>query len=165
MALRKDEYIAKYGEEAWEAYAAIKSEKNRIWREQHAEERKEYKKQYREEHPETIKEARQEYENSPIGKAFKLKRNYVRIDKEKGFSTDQDIDETWIMENVFSGQRCIYCGESDWRKLGVDRLDNTKGHTPDNCVPCCGKCNVGKGRWYSPIEFQAMKFQEILGYQ
>lgn len=28
---------------------------------------------------------------------------------------------------------------------GVDRVDNTRGYTLDNCVPCCGICNKAKG--------------------
>jgi hypothetical protein len=27
---------------------------------------------------------------------------------------------------------------------GIDRVDNTKGYTLDNCVPCCSKCNLAK---------------------
>jgi hypothetical protein len=27
---------------------------------------------------------------------------------------------------------------------GIDRRDNSKGYTIDNCVPCCIKCNIGK---------------------
>lgn len=34
---------------------------------------------------------------------------------------------------------CYYCGKQ--RCLGIDRVDNAKGYTIDNCVPCCGICN------------------------
>jgi len=27
---------------------------------------------------------------------------------------------------------------------GIDRKDNSKGYTIDNCVPCCSKCNTAK---------------------
>jgi hypothetical protein len=27
---------------------------------------------------------------------------------------------------------------------GIDRVDNTKGYSVDNCVPCCRRCNVAK---------------------
>jgi hypothetical protein len=27
---------------------------------------------------------------------------------------------------------------------GIDRVDNTKGYTLDNCVPCCEMCNLSK---------------------
>ena len=28
--------------------------------------------------------------------------------------------------------------------MGIDRKDNNKGYTNDNCVPCCGFCNKMK---------------------
>jgi hypothetical protein len=30
---------------------------------------------------------------------------------------------------------------------GIDRLDNTKGYTLDNCVPCCHEINMLKKDW------------------
>lgn len=27
---------------------------------------------------------------------------------------------------------------------GIDRLDNSKGYSPDNCVPACQSCNFAK---------------------
>lgn len=38
---------------------------------------------------------------------------------------------------------CHYCGE-DKKRIGVDRIDNTKGYTLDNCAPCCKLCNYMK---------------------
>jgi hypothetical protein len=34
---------------------------------------------------------------------------------------------------------CYYCGIPD--SCGLDRRDNTRGHSKDNVVPCCEKCN------------------------
>lgn len=51
---------------------------------------------------------------------------------------------------------CWYCGGSPlptWRKAsrpgcpplnGIDRIDNSKGYTLENSVPCCGPCNRAK---------------------
>lgn len=48
---------------------------------------------------------------------------------------------------------CIYCGDvcqatyrkkscnGDYPYTGIDRYDNEKGYTVDNCVPCCKVCN------------------------
>lgn len=37
---------------------------------------------------------------------------------------------------------CEYCGTKE--KLGVDRIDNTKGYIKGNCVTCCKWCNMMK---------------------
>lgn len=49
---------------------------------------------------------------------------------------------------------CYYCGRfpsnsrisnnGDFTYNGIDRMDNTKGYTIDNCVPCCKTCNKAK---------------------
>lgn len=53
-------------------------------------------------------------------------------------------------------QDCHYCGQKplvrytaigcagEYAWNGIDRVDNTKGYTTDNCVPCCKLCNLGK---------------------
>jgi hypothetical protein len=52
---------------------------------------------------------------------------------------------------------CFYCGAEPSEHClsmalepffgnGVDRLDNERGYTTDNCVPCCWPCNSFKGR-------------------
>ena len=64
---------------------------------------------------------------------------YKRIDKQKNLICA--ITPEWIVDNLFSGQVCVYCGESNWKKLGCDRMDNTFGHTPDNVVCSCLSCN------------------------
>jgi hypothetical protein len=35
---------------------------------------------------------------------------------------------------------CTYCGD-EIDTIGLDRVDNTKGYTIDNVVPCCTTCN------------------------
>jgi hypothetical protein len=49
---------------------------------------------------------------------------------------------------------CFYCGEfsSDKKLTGIDRLDNNKGYTKSNTVPCCYKCNYMKYS-YDPLIF------------
>jgi len=55
-----------------------------------------------------------------------------------------------------TSQDCHYCGiepsQSDSNKNfngiyiynGIDRIDNSKGYTLNNCVPCCRNCNYAK---------------------
>ena len=45
----------------------------------------------------------------------------------------RDFENMWQMP-------CVYCG-NEIETIGLDRIDNTKGYTIDNVVPCCKLCN------------------------
>jgi hypothetical protein len=59
--------------------------------------------------------------------------------------------ETMTYEEFLEFPRCkscCYCGEElKWnahgsaRKINLDRIDSSLGHTKSNCVPCCRVCN------------------------
>ena len=40
-------------------------------------------------------------------------------------------------------QGCTYCGDTELR-MTLDRIDNSKGHTADNVVPACIRCNYAR---------------------
>ena len=40
-----------------------------------------------------------------------------------------------------------YVGNKD--KIGLDRIDNNKGHILENCVLCCETCNMTRGNRFS----------------
>ena len=107
-------------------------------------------KRYIENNPEKIAE----YKSSKKYRARTLLAAYDQKDSKRGFDISGNITEDWIIENIFNGQSCVYCGEDDWRKLGTDRIDNSKPHTPDNVVCCCGKCNVKRNKHYTVEEFK-----------
>jgi 5-methylcytosine-specific restriction endonuclease McrA len=73
---------------------------------------------------------------------------------------------------------CSYCGSPPSSSMstrrnrtpetyfwynGVDRQDNSKGYTPDNSVPCCGKCNFAKGS--QSVEDFVAHIRKILRHQ
>ena len=50
---------------------------------------------------------------------------------------------------------CHYCkGNLNSTGLALDRLDNKKPYTIDNCVPCCAKCNNLRGDYLTPEEMK-----------
>ena len=53
--------------------------------------------------------------------------------------------------------RCTYCWEEDWEKLGLDRLNNSLGHTKANTVVACTSCNQMRGHTHEDIGFKYMK--------
>ena len=100
--------------------------------------------EYYQANKERIAEKKAEYDATPIGRAAYLLRGYIRKDKKykRGECT---LTAQWIVDNIFT-KPCHYCGETDWRKIGCDRIYNYKPHTMDNVVPCCTKCNRKRGR-------------------
>ncbi|MBS6574788.1 HNH endonuclease [Parabacteroides goldsteinii] len=82
-------------------------------------------------------------------KASKMISSYKLRDFKR--KRDFNISQDWFIENILKS-KCIYCG--DTMKLGCDRIDNTKGHTMDNVVPCCYSCNVAR---FDNFTFEEMK--------
>ena len=145
--MTKKEYIEKYGEEAYKehlkkckaynkAYNAAHREeilaKQKVYDAVHREERKEYKKAYY-----------KAYSETPHGRAKYLLSRYRQSDRERNLG-ETTITSDWIVDNIFTSS-CTYCGETDWHKLGTDRIDNTKPHTTDNVVCACASCNTKRG--------------------
>lgn len=99
----------------------------RLWYENNKEKKLEYQKQYK---------------KTPMGRANNLISAYKKNDKKynRGECT---LTAKWIVENIFS-KPCYYCGETDWHKLGCDRINNNLPHTTDNVVSCCHRCNCKK---------------------
>lgn len=81
-------------------------------------------------------------------------RNYKSASKRRKYDFNLSIDEfKTLIEN-----QCFYCGQegsmtpyynkkyskNSYRYNGVDRIDNNKGYTLENCVSCCNICNNAK---------------------
>lgn len=132
------EYQAEYRSSHKDEKAAYATE----YYQQHMDKIAEYNAEYYLKNKEKITEYNAEYRSTPKGRANHLLIGYKQKDKKynRGECT---LTADWIVKNIFS-QRCHYCGETDWMKLGCDRIDNTKPHTPDNVVPCCKACNDKK---------------------
>lgn len=62
------------------------------------------------------------------------------MDRKKSRTNDLDLP---FIENMIS-KSCSYCGENEIR-LTLDRVDNTRGHTKDNVVTACCRCNHARG--------------------
>ena len=76
----------------------------------------------------------------PLNWAKRMVNNYRWMDKERGFDPNQTISAEWFLDNI-AYQPCKYCGLTRFGSIGANRLDNTKGHTQYNVVPCCPSCN------------------------
>lgn len=119
---------------------------SRDWKKNHKEQRSTYTKKWQKDNPDKIREIGIKYrKNNPeMARAKSLISGYRRNDKKynRGECT---LNAKWMVEHIIN-QPCHYCGENDWRKIGCDRIDNSKPHTPDNVVPCCFECNCKRGK-------------------
>ena len=125
-------------------YRRKNKDKIKTYKESHKEETKAYNRQYYLEHKSKIIEKKTEYNKSysktQMGRAQRQFQQYKWMDIDRGFGDVIDFDAKWIVDNIYTNT-CVHCGETDWHKLGCNRLDNTKPHTKDNIEPCCYHCN------------------------
>lgn len=65
-------------------------------------------------------------------------KEYVTGASERGYSMELQYKD--FNQMVLS--QCYYCKfQKDGEVIGIDRIDNSKGYSKENCVPCCAICN------------------------
>lgn len=79
-----------------------------------------------------------------------LVKSYKKAATSRGYSFSLTNDEF----RSLTSQNCWYCNRKpssikkakfgNYIYTGIDRVDNNKGYSIDNCVPCCKRCNQGK---------------------
>ena len=74
--------------------------------------------------------------NDPQHQSKYILQDTKQSDHRAGRETDLDRD---FIAGAIT-QECSYCGETEIR-MTLDRIDNDKGHTKDNVVPACIRCN------------------------
>lgn len=79
-------------------------------------------------------------------------RTYKHKASQRGYSFDLTDEQ---FKNI-TKMSCHYCGSfpnneakhpgynGNYVYNGIDRIDNTKGYSIENCVPCCRTCNRAK---------------------
>lgn len=155
MGLKKERFIELHGEEAWQKQ--LEKYKERYQREK--EKRIAYQREYNKTHREKINKRQREYDpkyyDTKQGRAAYLVSGYRCMDKNRGLG-ETTITQKWILENILNS-KCVYCGNTDWKELGCDRIDNTLPHTPDNVVCACFKCNNTRSDRWTFEEFMEYK--------
>lgn len=116
-----------------------------------------YKKEYYQKNSEQVKESSLEYykerSKTKEGRASSLLGSY-RCSEKRHNRGECTLTRGWIIENILNSA-CVYCGETDWTKLGCDRIDNSLPHTPENCVCSCKDCN--DTRFYKKMSVEEFK--------
>ena len=105
-----------------------------------------YQRKYQLEHREEQRARMNAYHETKEGRATNLLAAYVQMDVERR-GVRPRLTQDDIMRKCFDdGCKCMYCGETDWHLLGLDRIDNDKPHDADNCLCSCVKCNTKRYR-------------------
>ncbi len=102
--------------------------------------------------PEQIERRRKHGRNYKL-KALGIIKKYTLIDRKKGGRHVCDLTEDFLNQNILPCA-CVYCGDR-W-KIGCDRIDNSRGHSMDNVVPCCKLCNVTRMHNYTHEEMKLL---------
>lgn len=76
-----------------------------------------------------------------------IMRSYRIFDENKGW--DYTLTKEYIKKSL--EEPCTYCG---YPSTGLDRKDNSLGHTEDNCVPACEECNKARNVFFSVEEMK-----------
>lgn len=129
---------------------------------EHKEQIKENQKRYRIENKARIRNSQRKWTRENNKKLNDYQKNwkksnrelkfifdYRRIDKKKNRICDLTVE--WLKENITS-KPCVYCSQTE--NVGCDRVDNKKGHTMNNVVPCCTICNVVRGDKFTSDEMK-----------
>ena len=81
--------------------------------------------------------------------------NLISIYKSNARKRDVPFDLTYIQFETLVDSECYFCGDTggntlrkrgynDYSYTGIDRVDNSVGYLPSNCVSCCSWCNRAK---------------------
>ena len=118
--------------------AEQKREKQQHWREANRDKYNSYMREWTRKNAERLKPIRNYYYNNRL--SLRVRFNRLNIGAQ---SRNHIIEITLDEFSKLVAEPCMYCGESKLRR-GIDRVDNKKGYTKDNSVPCCKLCNYMK---------------------
>ena len=90
----------------------------------------------------TCKICAKNYNNRTKNNLSRRYSTYKNSAKRRGHDFQLSMEEF----STFQDEPCYYCGDEiqSSGKIGIDRIDNTKGYIIENCVPCCEICNKMK---------------------
>lgn len=117
-------------------------EYNKRWREKHREYHNAYMRQWQSKHREAQQKRVNDYHETKQGRATNLLTSYRQFDARR-FGVYPNLTQEDIIRICFSeDSKCIWCGETDWHVLGLDRHTNDEPHDVGNVYCACHDCNV-----------------------
>ena len=118
-------------------------EYNRRWREKHREQWNAYMRNWQAtKHNAKQRKMVNDYHQTKQGRATNLLTSYRQFDARR-FGLFPNLTQEDIIRICFSDDsKCIWCGETDWHVLGLDRHTNDEPHDVGNVYCACHDCNV-----------------------
>ena len=136
---KNKEYLKQYRKEYHKKYYQDNKEKidkkNRSWALKNPEQSVKIVQKYNRSHTEEVKERAKDYIKKLTGRYRGLKGNA----QSRNYTVTFTLEE---FSKIVSNS-CSYCGENE-KRIGIDRIDNTKGYTIENSTSCCKICNMMK---------------------
>lgn len=129
------QYHKEYHKEWYQKNKAKRDAQNIQWFKDNPDKVKIIKKNFSENHPDITKKYLKDYQITLKGK--------YRTMKGSGLKRNYKVDITFEEFSKIVSNPCAYCGENE-KRIGIDRIDNTKGYTLANSNPCCTTCNMMK---------------------
>ena len=71
--------------------------------------------------------------------------------RDKKYAENTRFDFSLNELEIFISKGCFYCG--DIENIGLDRIDNNKGHCKTNVIASCSTCNMTRGNRFTVEEF------------
>lgn len=128
-------YHKEYHKEWYKKNKEKRDTQNIQWSKNNPEKVKVIKDNFSKNHPGITKKYLKDYQVTLKGKYRTMKNGGLKRNYEVMITFE---DFTKIVSNP-----CAYCGENE-KRIGVDRIDNSKGYTLENSNPCCTICNMMK---------------------
>jgi hypothetical protein len=132
---KQKQYHEEYHKKYYQDNKEETDKRNREWSLKNPEKRNAISKKYAENNPEKMKQFFKNYSLKFEGRFRAMKGSA----KARNYPVEINLEE--FTEIV--SKPCVYCGE-DNKRIGIDRIDNSKGYTLENSAPCCFICNMMK---------------------
>lgn len=129
------EYHKKYHQEWYRRNKEKRDIQNIQWQKDNPDKVKAIKENFKRNNPDITKKYLKDYQITLKGKYRTMKGSGLK----RNYEVSINLEE---FEKIIS-QPCVYCGEKE-KRIGIDRIDNSKGYTLENSAPCCTLCNMMK---------------------
>ena len=128
-------YHKEYHKKWYQENKESRDVQNMQWAKQNPERMKQIQKESRLKNIESFKEYSSKYILTQSGRFRSLRGSAT--------ARNYSVQITYAQFCEIITMPCIYCGENE-KRIGIDRVDNTKGYTIENSAPCCTPCNMMK---------------------